>query len=59
VALALVPTAALVTMSLVAGDLAMSLAALRRFGLEVALVLVGSGVVFEIKRLSDHRRSVD
>jgi predicted subunit of tRNA(5-methylaminomethyl-2-thiouridylate) methyltransferase len=48
-----------VPMSLVAGDLGMSAAALQRFGIEVALVLVGAGVVFAVKRRIDHRRSVD
>jgi hypothetical protein len=59
VALALVPTAALVPMALAAGDLGMSAMALQRFGIEVALVLAGAGLVFEIKRRIDHRRSVD
>lgn len=59
VALALVPSAALVTMALVEGDLAMALAALRRFLLEVSLVIVGAGLVFTVKHRVDRRRAVD
>lgn len=55
VALALVPSASLVTMSLVAADIQLAGAALGRFLVEVALVLVGSAIVFEGKRLLDRR----
>jgi hypothetical protein len=58
VALALVPTASLVSMSLVAGDPGTALAALVRFLVEVVLVLAGTSVVFTGKRLIDRRRSV-
>lgn len=57
VALALVPTACLVSMSLVAGDLHLAGAALVRFLVEVALVLVGCALVFGGKRYLDHRSS--
>lgn len=59
VALALVPSASLVTMSLVAGDPRLAGAALVRFLVEVVLVLVGSALVFSGKRLMDRRRSAD
>lgn len=59
VALALVPTATLVPMSLLAGDLPLALAAAGRFGTEALLVLAGSTVVFLIKRRRDQRRPVD
>lgn len=55
VALALVPSASLVTMSIVAGDFAMAGAALMRFLVEVVLVLVGSALVFGGKRYIDRR----
>ncbi|HVM20075.1 MAG TPA: DUF389 domain-containing protein [Egibacteraceae bacterium] len=58
VALALVPSAALVSMSLVAGRPTLALDALVRFLVEVCLVLAGSAVVFAIKRRLDRRRSV-
>jgi hypothetical protein len=59
VALALVPTAALVPMALVGGDLVLAGQALARFLVEVALVLGGSAVVFTYKRRRDGRRAVD
>ncbi|MCC5949970.1 MAG: DUF389 domain-containing protein [Nitriliruptoraceae bacterium] len=59
VALALVPTAALVPMSLIAGEPGLALAAAGRFGIEVALVLAGSAAVFLTKRASDQRWPVD
>lgn len=55
VALALVPTASLVTMALVAGDLRTAAAALVRFTVEVGLVLLGSALVFGAKRFFDRR----
>lgn len=55
VALALVPSASLVTMAMVAGDVGMAGAALVRFLVEVALVLLGSAVVFGGKRYLDRR----
>jgi hypothetical protein len=57
VALALVPTATMVPMSLVAGDLALAASAGLRFLAEVALVLSGTTVVFLLKRRRDRRRS--
>jgi hypothetical protein len=59
VALALVPSASLVSMSLVAGDVALAAQALLRFLVEVVLVLGGSAVVFAGKRYWDQRSSVD
>jgi hypothetical protein len=59
VALALVPTATLVPMALVAGDLGLSLAAASRFLVEAALVLAGTTVVFLLKRRRDRRRVSD
>lgn len=59
VALALVPSACMVTMALVAGDPRMALQALVRFLVEVVLVLAGSGLVFAAKRLLDRRRSAE
>lgn len=59
VALALVPTAALVPMSLLAGEAGLAAAAAGRFGIEVVLVLAGSASVFTYKRASDRRRPVD
>lgn len=59
VALALVPSASMVTMALVAGDPGLALAALVRFLVEVALVLAGSALVFAVKRLMDRRRSAE
>lgn len=59
VALALVPSAAMVTMALVAGDPALALAALVRFLVEAALVLAGSTLVFAVKRRMDRRRSAE
>jgi hypothetical protein len=59
VALALVPTAALVPMSLLAGEVDLALAAGTRFGLEVLLVLVASAGVFMLKRRKDQRRPVE
>lgn len=58
VALALVPTATLVPMALLAGDLATAGAAGGRFAVEVGLVLVGSAAVFAVKRRRDRRRPV-
>jgi hypothetical protein len=59
VALALVPTATLVPMALVAGDPGLSLAAAVRFLVEAALVLAGTTVVFLLKRRRDRRRVSD
>jgi hypothetical protein len=59
VALALVPTAALVPMALLAGEVDLALAAGSRFGLEVVLVLAASAGVFSLKRRKDKRRPVD
>jgi uncharacterized membrane protein len=55
VALALVPTAALVPMALVAGDPGLSARAGLRFLVEVVLVLLGTALVFVVKRRSDRR----
>jgi hypothetical protein len=57
VALALVPTATMVPMSLVAGEPALAASAGLRFLVEVALVLGGTTVVFLLKRKRDRRRS--
>lgn len=59
VALALVPTASLVPMALLAGQVEVAVAAGGRFLLEVGLVLAGSAAVFLVKRLADRRRPVD
>lgn len=59
VALALVPTAALGPMALVAGDAALAGRAAGRFAVEVALVIAGSTLVFATKRRTDHRRMAD
>ncbi len=58
VALALVPTAALVPMALLAAEFDLALAAASRFGLEVVIVLVASAGVFMLKRRTDKRRPV-
>ncbi|GGI04651.1 DUF389 domain-containing protein [Egicoccus halophilus] len=58
VALALVPTAALVPMALLAGQYAMAGGAGLRFLAEIALVLVGTAVAFVFKRGTDRRREV-
>lgn len=55
VALALVPTAALVPMALVAGDPGLAGRAGLRFLVEVGLVLLGTALVFVSKRRSDRR----
>jgi hypothetical protein len=55
VALALVPTAALGPMALVAGDPGLAGQAALRFAVEVALVIAGSAIVFVIKRHRDAR----
>lgn len=55
VALALVPTAALVPMALIAGDPGLAGDAAVRFALEVALVLAGITVMFLVKRRLDRR----
>jgi hypothetical protein len=59
VALALVPSAVMVPMGLVAGDPGMAASALARFLAEVALVLGGSALVFTIKHREDRRSAVD
>lgn len=59
VALALVPTAALGPMALLAGDPALAGRAVVRFVVEVVLVLAGSALVFLVKRLGDDRRISD
>jgi hypothetical protein len=58
VALALVPSAALVPMCLLAGEPGLALSALLRFVVEVGLVLLGSAIVFSGKRFVDQRRTV-
>lgn len=58
VALALVPTAALVPMALVAGDVALAGQALGRFAVEVVLVLTTIAGVFAFKTRSDQRHTV-
>lgn len=55
VALALVPTAALVPMGVIAGDLPLAGDAAVRFLLEAALVLAGTLATFLFKRRSDRR----
>lgn len=55
VALALVPSASLVSMGLIAGDLALAAGALLRFVIEAALVIAGCTVVFILKRRVDRR----
>ncbi|HVM14813.1 MAG TPA: DUF389 domain-containing protein [Egibacteraceae bacterium] len=55
VALALVPTASLVPMAMLAGNFTMAGSALLRFLVEVALVLLGSALVFGVKRYLDRR----
>ena len=59
VALALVPSASMVPIALVAGDPALAGGALARFAAEVALVIGGSAIVFSIKRREDRRSTVD
>jgi hypothetical protein len=59
VALALVPSAAMVPISLVAGDPGMAVSALGRFAAEVGLVLGGSAIVFSLKRREDRRSTVN
>jgi hypothetical protein len=58
VALALVPTVALVPLGLVAGDPALAGQALIRFLVEVALVMAGCALVFLFKRREDRRSAV-
>jgi hypothetical protein len=58
VALALVPTAALVPMALVAGDVPLAGQALARFTVEVVLVLATIAGVFLLKTRTDKRHSV-
>lgn len=58
VALALVPTAAMVPMALVAGDVPLAGQALLRFAVEVALVLATIAGVFLFKTRADQRRTV-
>jgi hypothetical protein len=55
VALALVPTAALSPIALVAGDPGLAGRAAGRFAVEVGLVIAGSTLVFVVKRWSDRR----
>lgn len=55
VALALVPSASLVSAALVAGDLGLSGRALFRFSVDVMLVLAGCALVFLVKRRTDTR----
>jgi hypothetical protein len=57
VALALIPTATMVPIALVAGDPALAASAGLRFLAEVALVLCGTTLVFLVKRRRDRRRS--
>lgn len=57
VALALVPTAALVPLALIGGQPGLARAALGRFSVEAVLVLAGSAVVFAFKRRRDRRGS--
>lgn len=58
VALALVPTAALVPMALVAGDPVLAAGTALRFAVEVLLVLVTTAVVFALETRADSRHSV-
>ncbi|MFA9445277.1 DUF389 domain-containing protein [Egicoccus sp. AB-alg6-2] len=55
VALALVPTASLVPMALIAGDVGLAGDAAVRFAIEVALVLAGTSLMFLVKRRLDKR----
>ncbi|WP_052668132.1 DUF389 domain-containing protein [Nitriliruptor alkaliphilus] len=57
VALALVPTATMVPMALVAGDPTLAASAGLRFLAEIVLVLAGTTAVFLFKRRRDRRRS--
>jgi hypothetical protein len=59
VALALVPTASLMPMALVAGDPALAGRAGLRFLVEVVLVLIGTALVFVTKRRNDRRQVTD
>lgn len=59
VALALVPTAALGPMALVAGDVPLAGRAALRFLVEVGLVIAGSALVFVAKRHRDEREMSD
>lgn len=59
VALALVPTAAIVPMALVAGDPALAGRAGLRFLIEVGLVVAGTGLVFARKLRHDRRELTD
>lgn len=59
VALALVPTAALGPMALVAGDVGLAGRAAARFSVEVCLVVAGSALVFLTKRRRDDRELRD
>ncbi|HSK23874.1 MAG TPA: DUF389 domain-containing protein [Egicoccus sp.] len=59
VALALVPTAALVPMAFIAGDPGLAGRAAGRFGVEVALVLAGITLMFTVKRRLDRRSTTD
>ncbi len=56
VALALVPTMALVGMGFVAGDWAIASGGLSRWASEVACVALGGGPVLLLKRIAYHRR---
>jgi len=57
VALALVPTAKMVPLALVAGQPTLAAAAGVRFPTELGLVLGGTILVFLVKRQRDHGRS--
>lgn len=56
VALALIPSMALVGMGLATGNLSLAAGGLTRWAVEVACVLIGGGVVIAFKRRLLHRR---
>lgn len=58
VALALVPTASMVPIALLAGDLGLAASALARFLVEALLVIAGTSLVFVSKRRRDRRGAV-
>lgn len=57
VALALIPTATMMPIALLAGDLALAAGAGVRFVTEVLVVIGGTALVFVVKRRGDHRGS--
>ena len=56
VALALIPSMAIVSMALVFGELGLAGQAAMRWGLDVVCVLIASSIVFGLKQLLRHRR---